>query len=60
MGVKVAVTWEGVSITPHDKDFGKGRRCIIYGWDQHDTAERHADLIKLTAKGVKNVKIEYV
>jgi len=59
MGVKVAVTWEGKSIVPHDKDFGNGRRGIIYGFEYHDEAEKHAKLIAAGAP-VKNVKLEYV
>jgi len=57
MGVKVAVTWKGKSVVPHDRDWGDGRRAIIYGFEYEEAAKRDA---KQLAKIVPDVKIEYV
>jgi len=57
MGVKIAVTWKGKSVVPHDRDWGDGRRAIIYGFDYEEAAKRYA---KVLAKILPDVKIEYV
>jgi len=57
MGVKIAVSWKGKSVVPHDQEWGDGRRGIIYGFEHEEDAKRDA---KQLAKIVPDVRIEYV